>query len=279
MTEEKNDTKLKATTGHFENGLPYFRLGNDPRILVVFEGLGFENKPPSGLQLRWVAGDYKRMAKEYTVYSVGRKPDLPTGYSTRDMAEDYATMIKNELGGPVDILGLSTGGTIAQYFAIDHPNLVRRLVLASTGYSLSEEGRKLQMHSGDMACQGKWRKAYTTMLDGLYPQGGIKKRFFKLLMWLTATFSKPKDPSDFLVTVEAEDKHNVKDLLGEIKVPTLVIGGEDDYFYPIRETAAGIPNAELILYEGFGHNAWLDNRRQFQEDILAFLKKGASEDI
>lgn len=68
-------------------------------------------------------------------------------------------------------------------------------------------------------------------------------------MWFTATFSKPKDPSDFLMTIEAEDKHNVKDLLGEIKVPTLVIGGEDDYFYPICEIAAGIPNAELILYE------------------------------
>jgi alpha-beta hydrolase superfamily lysophospholipase len=41
-------------------------------------------------------------------------------------------------------------------------------------------------------------------------------------------------------------------------------------------TAAGIPNAELILYEGFGHNAMFDNKRQFQEDILAFLNKDFS---
>ncbi|MFW6122375.1 MAG: alpha/beta fold hydrolase [Petrotogales bacterium] len=245
-------------------------------MLVVFEGLGFENKPPSGLQFRWAAGDYKLLSKDFTVYSVGRKPGLPAGYSTRDMAKDYATMIRNELNGPVDILGLSTGGTIPQYFAVDYPDLVHHLVLTSTGYTLSETGRKLQMYSGDMAHQGKWRKATTAMLDGLYPQGGIKKRFFKLLMWLTAAFSKPKDHSDFLVNVEAKDKHNFKNTLTEIKVPTLVIGGEDDYFYPIRETAAGIPNAELIIYKGFGHNAWLDNRRQFQEDVLSFLNKGAS---
>jgi len=62
---------------------------------------------------------------------------------------------------------------------------------------------------------------------------------------------------------EAEDKHDFKERLAEIKVPTLVIGGEEDHFYPIRETTARIPNAELILYEGFGHNAMFDNKRQF----------------
>ena len=279
MSEKKHDTKLKATKGYFRSGLPYVRIGNRPHILVIFDGLSFENKPPSGLMLRMIASGYKRIAQDYTVYSVGRKPGLPPGYSTRDMSEDYATIIRNELGGPLDIMGISTGGPIAQHFAADHPDLVRRLVLAMTGYSLSEKGRKLQMHVGDLARQGKWRAAYSAIMDGVYPQGGIKKRFFKLFMCFFATFSAPTDPSDLLVTIEAEDNHNFKDRLAEIKVPTLVIGGEEDYFYPIRETAAGIPNAELILYEGFGHNALFDNSRQFQEDILAFLKESTSEDI
>jgi len=95
-------------------------------------------------------------------------------------------------------------------------------------------------------------------------------------MWLFGTFGAPADPSDLLVTLEAEDKHDFKDRLSEIKAPTLVIGGEEDYFYPIRETAAGIPNVKLILYEGLGHNAMFEKTRQFQEDILAFLEEGAS---
>ncbi len=56
MPEKKHEAKLKATTGYFESGLPYLRIGSDPRILVVFEGLGFENKPPSGLMLRMYVG-------------------------------------------------------------------------------------------------------------------------------------------------------------------------------------------------------------------------------
>jgi pimeloyl-ACP methyl ester carboxylesterase len=238
----------------------------------VFEGLNFENKPPSGLQLRWVAGDFKEFAKAYRVYSVGRKPNLPQGYTTRDMANDYAEMIRHELDHPVDVLGLSTGGTIAQYFALDHPDLVRRLVLASTGYRLSETGKQLQLYVGDMARQRKWRKALPAMLEGLYPQGGgLKKRFFKFMMWIMATFAAPKDPSDVVVTIEAEDNHNFLDLLSQIKVPTLVIGGVDDYFYPIKETADGIPNAKLILYENYGHNAWMDNRKTFHKDVMDFL--------
>ncbi|MBM4400673.1 MAG: alpha/beta hydrolase [Crenarchaeota archaeon] len=279
MSEKEYDTKLKVTKGYFRSGLPYVGIGNRLHILVIFEGLSFENKAPSGFTLRMIAGSYKRFAKDYTVYSVGRKPSLPSGYSTRDMSEDYATTIRDELGGPLDIMGLSTGGTIAQHFAADHPDLVRRLVLAMTGYSLSEKGRQLQMHVGDLARQGKWNAAYSAIMDGVYHKGGIKKRLYKLLMWFFATFSAPTDPSDLRVTIEAEDKHNFKDRLAEIKVPTLVIGGEEDYFYPVRETAAGIPNAELILYEGFGHNAMFDNSRQFQEDILTFLKESTSENI
>lgn len=276
MPERKHEAKLKATTGYFESGLPYLRIGSYPRILVIFEGLSFENKPPSGLMLRMYVGTVKLIAQNYTVYSVGRKIGLPADYSMRDMSDDYATMIRNEFGGAVDIMGISTGGPIAQHFAVDHPELVRHLVLAMTGYRLTEKGRILQRLFMELGRQGKWRKVFSSMVDGIYPRG-IKKYLFKLFMWLFGTFAAPEDPSDMLVTLEAEDKHDFRDRLVEIKAPTLVIGGEEDYFYPIRETAAGIPNAKLILYEGFGHTAMSDNNRQFQEDILAFLNKGVSE--
>lgn len=128
--------KLEVTKGYFRNGLPYTRIGSGPRNLVIFVGLSFSHKPPSGLWYRWV----RRFAKDFTVYMVGRKPRLPTGYSMRDMSEDYATMVKEEFGEPVDIMGVSTGGPIAQHFAVDHSNLIHRLVLAMTGYRLSENG-------------------------------------------------------------------------------------------------------------------------------------------
>jgi hypothetical protein len=95
-------------------------MGNSQRILVVFDGLDFSHKPQSARALRMMPGFIKPIADAFTVYLVRRRPGLPAGYSIRDMSNDYANMIRNELRGPVDIMGISTGGPMAQYFAVDH---------------------------------------------------------------------------------------------------------------------------------------------------------------
>ena len=264
--------KLEVTTGYFKNGLPYFRIGSGLRYLVIFEGLNFVHKPLSGLGLRMMSSSFKGLAKDFTVYYVSRKPDLPAGYSMRDMSEDYATMIEDELGGPVSVMGLSTGGPIAQHFAVDHPDLVDRLVLVSTGYRLSEGGAELQRKLIRLTRQGKWRSAAATLAGGM--TSGAMRPLLIAFFWILGKgmFGSPTEPSDGLVELEAEDKFNFKDHLADIKVPTLVIGGENDCFYPIRETAAGIPSAKLILYKNAGHMAMV--KRQFREDVTAFLTEG-----
>ena len=121
-------------SGYLKSGLPYNRLGHGPRPLVVFQGLAFENKPQPGMMNQM----YDFLKDEYTVYAVLRKPGLPRGCSLKDMSDDYAAMIVEEFGGPVDVIGVSTGGSIVQHFAADHPGLVRRLVIHSSAYTLSE---------------------------------------------------------------------------------------------------------------------------------------------
>ena len=96
---------LEVTKSYFRKGLPYTRIGSGPRTVIIFEGLSFNHKPPSGLMLRMVSNSFKLFAEDFTVYMVGRKPSLPAGYSMRHMSEDYATMVEEELGGPVDING------------------------------------------------------------------------------------------------------------------------------------------------------------------------------
>jgi len=186
------------------------------------------------------------------------------------MSDDYAVMIKNELGGAADIMGVSTGGAIAQHFAIDHPELVRHLVLAMTGFRLTVEGKELQTKVADLARKGK-RRAACVLLGTAIFRRGIAKHVFKWFIWLLSPLIIPADPSDGIVEIEAEDRHDLSDHLGRIKADTLVIGGEEEIFYPIRETARKIPNARLILYPNLGHNAMFVRSRQFGEEIRAFL--------
>ncbi|MDH4367690.1 MAG: alpha/beta hydrolase, partial [Dehalococcoidia bacterium] len=90
-------------------------------------------------------------------------------------------------------------------------------------------------------------------------------------MWLLAPLLVPADPSDGIVEIEADDRYDLSDQLDRIKADTLVIGGEEDFFYAIRDTAEKIPNAKLVLYPHLGHNAMFARSRQFGEEIRAFL--------
>jgi pimeloyl-ACP methyl ester carboxylesterase len=263
----RGEQMSEARAGYFRGGMPYNRFGHGPRLLVIFQGLVFENKPQSGL----ASGMYNFLREDYTAYSVLRKPGLPPGYTLQDMADDYTTMILDEFGGPVDVIGISTGGSIVQHFAADHPDLVRRLVIHSSAHTLSDAARDAQMQVACLARQGRWREAWAVLLGFMRP----RKWYAGVFVWLGSllmSFSAPKDASDLVVTVEAEDKHAFRDRLAEIKAPTRVVAGDRDPFHTeelFRETA-GIPSARLILYEGMGHPA---SGKQFRRDLLTFLRE------
>jgi pimeloyl-ACP methyl ester carboxylesterase len=273
--------KSKLTAGYFRSGLAYNRFGHGARTLVIFQGLEFENKPLVGLMVPLFSVVYTFLFfdKDYTTYIVNRKPGLPDGYTMKDMSDDYAIMINQEFGEPVDVIGVSTGGAIAQHFAADHPDLLRKLVIHSSAYVLSDSGMRAEIGIGQMVRQHQWRTAYTTLIRPMFPHNGIMKYVTRPLVWLASLmggilFGAPEDPSDMLVTIAAEYNHNFKARLAQITAPTLVIAGNEDPFYSealFRETAEGIPNSRLVIYKGMGHPAF---GKQFHRDVLLFLKEG-----
>lgn len=66
----------------------------------------------------------------------------------------------------------------------------------------------------------------------------------------------------------------VMDRLSEIKVPTLVIAGRDDFLFPPEHQAAlaaGIPNAHLRIIERAGHSPHLERPAEVMEAIRDFI--------
>jgi len=258
--------------------MPYNRYGAGPRILVAFQGLLFENAPLTGMLDQLTRQGLRPLFPGYTVYVVTRRPNLPEGYSLRDMADDYAVAIREEFRAPVDVMGISTGGPIALHFAADHPELVRRLVLAYTAYRLGAWGRAFQWRMGEQAAEGhRHRRAfYAGAAEAFVPEGRVARLLGTALFWLLGPhlFGTSPDLSDLVVTVKAEDAQNLDRRLVEVQAPTLVIGVEKDPFYPAqlqRETALGIPQARLALLPGGGHGSF---GKRFCQEVLAFLGEG-----
>ena len=273
------DKKLKrrhnVETGFFEDGLPYARIGSKQKIIINIEALSFKHEPPSGIILKRYIKSTKSILEDYTVYFIGRKPNVPEDYTFTDMANDYANLIRREFKGPVIIMGASTGGQIAQYLAADHPDVVQKLVFISTAYRLSEKGAEIEKKAAEYFKQGKKGRCLATILDMIF-KSKIKRSIAKFFTRIFGgmVIGKIEYPNDFLTEVRGDVEMNFEDRLGEIKAPTLILSGDLDIDYPaeyVRETAEGIPNAKLILYEGYGHGL-AGNWDVLRNDILEFLK-------
>lgn len=72
---------------------------------------------------------YRMYANDYKVFIFSRKNDLEEGYSTRDMARDQAEAMKMLGIKSANILGISQGGMIAQYLAIDYPDIIEKFAV------------------------------------------------------------------------------------------------------------------------------------------------------
>jgi pimeloyl-ACP methyl ester carboxylesterase len=238
-------------------GLTFLAFGDGPP-LVVLPGLG-EHAGIARREARAHWAMHGHLATDFTVHVVNHREGLPAGTTIADVAGDCAAAISGTFGAPVAVVGVSTGGSVAQQLAIDHPQVVRRLVLVATACRLSDTGRALQRRYGDLLASGRRRRASALMGPALASSraGG---RAMAVLLWLLAPWVTADAPPDVRALIAAEDAFDVCDQLGRIRVPTLVVGGGRDAFYGaglFRRTATGVPGAQLLVKPGLGHGAVL----------------------
>jgi pimeloyl-ACP methyl ester carboxylesterase len=126
-----------------------------------------------------------------------------------------------------------------------------------------------------LARAGQWIELYSAMSETLVT-GALSKRIIRggMRVFGRALVRPPQDADDFIATMSAALRHDTTALLPTLRVPTLVIGGSADPFFPtplLRETAALIPDAQLKVYQGAGHGLMKRYKRRFEDDVLAFL--------
>ena len=84
----------------------------------------------------------------------------------------------------------------------------------------------------------------------------------------------PEDPTDLLVTLDAEDAFDVRDQLHRISAPTLVIGGAKDNYYPwemFEQTASGVPDGRTHIFPKWGHVRTCGSSSTFDITLGFFL--------
>lgn len=259
------ELKLTANGMQFD----YIRFGSGKKPLIMIQGLNTRGIKGAALSLAYM---YRIFAKEYTVYLFDRRPVVYDGITVRDMAEDIASAI-DALGlRNADVFGTSQGGMIAQYLAIDRPDLVRRLVLAVT---LSRNNDTVKQVVGDwieMAERGDMKRFVLDMAEKMYSETYVKK--YRPIMPLLTILQKPKDVKRFVILAKSCLTCDTYDILDKIKCPVLVIGGKQD------KVVSGVASEEIAeklgcalhMYENLGHAAY-EEAQDFNQMVYDFLSE------
>lgn len=253
--------------------LPFAASGTGEPV-VALAGLS----PTTGVEgdgmLRVTAGMFSGLSGHRRLVVLNRRAGLPRGMTMAALAAEHAEAIRDGFGGPVDVIGISTGGSIAQQLAADHPDVVRRLVLVGSACRLGPSARVLQMRVAVRIRAGATRQALALMAHDLVPprRGQLPAA---IVGWLLGPrlVDDPAGLDDMATTIEAEDAFDLAACRAPIQAPTLILAGRDDRFYSIalfEETARLISGSRLCLYPRRGHVTVLRDPA-FQAELAAFL--------
>ena len=139
----------------------YCRFGQGKQALVILPGLSVQSVMGSA---EAIAAAYQLLAKDFTLYVLDRRNELPEDYTLYDMAEDTAQALQALSLERVCLFGASQGGMMAMHLTIEHPALVCRLILGSTtgrvtqeqlSFSKLDSTGKSREGGGALSCDGE----------------------------------------------------------------------------------------------------------------------------
>ena len=242
-------------------------------VLVMIPGLGDGLRTVRGMAMPF-AFMYREYGRRFQVYVFSRKDPLEPEATTRSMAADLAAAMDSLGIGKASVLGVSQGGMIAQYLAIDYPQKVERLILAVTLSRQNETVQRVVRSWVQLAEAGDYYHLMTEMSEVIYTDGYLRKKHRRALYPLMGRIGKPKSFQSFFVQAHACLTHNAYEELGKIACPALVVGGGEDQVVGTEaagEIAAKLPGSKLVTMRGVGHGAF-EETGEFDRLILEWLQ-------
>lgn len=242
-------------------------FGRGAKPLVMIQGLNTRGIRGAALSLAFM---YRIFAKDYTVYLFDRRPVVHPGITVRDMAADIACAMDTLGIRNAAVFGVSQGGMIAQYLAIDRPDLVGRLVLAVTLSRNNETVTQVVSRWIELTEQGAMKELVADMAEKMYSAAYVKR--YRPFLPLLTILQKPKDVPRFVALARACLTCDTYELLDQIRCPALVLGGRLDQ---VVTGDASVEIAEKLgcrihMYDGLGHAAY-EEAADFNKIVYDFF--------
>ena len=261
-------------------------LGSGPPLLLI-HGLScwqswLEN-------ICFFARDHRVIAMDLPGFGASEPPAEPISIS------GYARML-DALCDALDVdsavvVGNSMGGFIGAELAIRFPARVERLCLApAIGLNMEhvriERRRTIANRVENLLFFGL---AWLSVRSDLpVRRAGLRSKLLSLVVahpdqlpgaLVLQVIRATGRATGFAAALDAITQYPIRDRLGEIVCPTLIIWGEDDRLVPVSDATELewlIPNSRKLIYEETGHLPMLERPARFNADVHAFLAEAPS---
>jgi len=202
---------------------------------------------------------------------------VETGRSPAELADAYAALLDSLHIEKAAILGLSAGGMSAAQFALRHQSRCLALILADAITKVPPtSSAKIVERANSLPDGVAWlltRLAVHAVLP-LMIRDAETRSMLRVFFENNPISERRSGVQNDLAQVRALDGFKWED----INVPTLLIHGDKDNLIPLgysQEIAQRIPNAELIVIKGGGHECLVSHQREIAPKLNAFLVKHA----
>lgn len=215
-----------------------------------------------------------RRVVRYDLRDTGRSAASPAGkpdYTAQDLVDDAVALLDTLDLAPAHLVGISMGGGIAQYIAVEHPHKLATLTLLSTSPAgpagpdrpdLPPPAPRMAEFFSAPPPEPDWTDRPATiayLVAGLKPfAGGYGVDEPRVRAVVTRMYDRTTDIAASQTNHWILDGggQSIRGRLGDITAPTLVLHGTDDPLFPIAHAEAlarEIPGATLLPLPRVGH--------------------------
>lgn len=257
-----------------EGGRLYYEVLGEGLPLILIHA-GFLDSRMWDEQFKLFAEEFKVI--RYDVRGFG-KSDRPSSKFTN--SNDLYSLLKHLQIPKATLIGVSNGGAIALDFAVEHPEMLEKLILVGTGvrgYENTPVEEKIwdkfdeMMKPQELAVkENRLAEAVEIDVNVWAPAQNPRNRKRILEIAMDNVHTQAEPPGKW----QAKQQTPTFKRLNEIKAPTLLIVGDRDVEGMLllsKRLQRLIPNSKLEMVEGADHVVNLSKPRQFNRLVLEFV--------
>ena len=223
-----------------------------------------------------LAEKYRVMAIDHRGHGNSEAPSSQEHYSVCIFAEDLSALLQRLNAAPAVIVGHSMGGFMALQLALDHPDAVKALVLVDTSSGEFQRPPGFAELRAELAEIARTQGLEAAFEHNARHNPWMRERFEKhpQLREISRKKTLRTSVDGYVCAARAIDVWQpLTSRLPEIKVPTLIVVGEEDlpFMEPSRIMDRGIPGAKLITVPNSGHSPHEENPDFLKNELLRFL--------